>query len=95
MDIRCTTVIIAGTRTETQAYGSPLLPEGYAMDPDAAEIAAALADALPEGADRRDEIVAVGMLATALISGTAAEDRAELVESFCETLRRSICNEMN
>ena len=62
---------------------------------DADEIALALADALPHDADRRTELVAVGMLTTALIAGTVTEDRAELVEEFCATLRRSVANELN
>ena len=63
------------------------------MDPN--EIAMALADALPRDAERRTEIIAVGMLATALIAGTREDERAELVETFCETLRKSVANEMN
>jgi hypothetical protein len=59
------------------------------------EIAIALADALPRNAKRREEIVAVGMLATALIVGTSETDRAELVETFCNTLRKSVANEMH
>lgn len=59
------------------------------------EIASALADALPRNAERRTEIIAVGMLATALISGTCADNRAELVETFCHMLRKSVANEMN
>ena len=63
------------------------------MDPN--EIAMALADALPRDAERRTEIIAVGMLATALIAGTREDERAELVETFCNTLRKSVAGEMN
>lgn len=59
------------------------------------DIALALADALPRGADRRSELVAIGMVATALITTTAPENRAELVEFFCTTLRDSVANELN
>lgn len=59
------------------------------------EIAIALADALPRDADRRSEIVAIGMVATALIVGTHPAKRAELVEDFCTTLRKSVANELN
>jgi uncharacterized protein YejL (UPF0352 family) len=59
------------------------------------DIAEALADALPREANRRDELVAIGMVATALIEGVEAEDRAELVEVFCRTLRNSIAGGMN
>ncbi len=59
------------------------------------EIAFALADALPRTATRRDEIIAVGILATALIATSAPDGRAELVEEFCAILRDSIRGEMN
>jgi hypothetical protein len=59
------------------------------------EIAMALADALPRDAERRTEIVAVGILVTALISGIGEEERAEMVETFCNTLRKSVAGEMN
>lgn len=63
--------------------------------PDADEIAIALADALPRNTDRRTEIVAVGMLATALISGTCEQERSNLVEEFCAILRKSVAMELN
>lgn len=59
------------------------------------DIAMALADALPREASRRDELVAIGMIATALIEGVEAEERAQLVEVFCRTLRKSIAGGMN
>ena len=58
-------------------------------------IAAALADALPADGDTRSELVAVGMVATALISHTAPDERAALVETFCKTLRDSIAGELH
>lgn len=58
-------------------------------------IAAALADALPADADTRSELVAVGMVATALISNTAPDGRAALVETFCKTLRASVAGDLN
>lgn len=64
-------------------------------DTEADEIAIALADALPRNADRRTELVAVGMLATALIADTAIEQRADLIEEFCSILRSSVANELN
>lgn len=63
--------------------------------PNPDEIACTLADALPRDADRRDEIIAVGMLATALIAGTDPDDRANLIDQFCITLRSSVANELN
>jgi len=59
------------------------------------DIALALADALPRSARRRDEIIAVGILATALIAGSAPDGRAELVEEFCAILRESVAGELN
>lgn len=65
------------------------------MDPEIVDIASALAQALPEDGDIRNEIVAVGMLATALIADSKIEERAGLVEYFCATLRKSVASEMN
>lgn len=62
---------------------------------DPREIAIALADALPRDATRRSELIAIGMVATALISGTRQEERAELVEFFCSQLRASVAGELN
>lgn len=62
---------------------------------DADDIAIALADALPRDAERRTELVAIGMVATALICGTREEDRADLVEEFCAILRKSVAMELN
>lgn len=59
------------------------------------DIALALADALPRNAARRDELIAVGMVATALISGAADETRSELIEEFCSILRKSVAGELN
>lgn len=60
------------------------------------EIARTLADTLPPSALRRDEIIAVGILATALISGIIdAEERANTVEKFCSQIRANVANELN
>ena len=59
------------------------------------DIFIALADALPRNAERREEIIAVGMLATALISDTDKDGRAELVETFCGIVRKTIAAELN
>lgn len=59
------------------------------------EIVLALSDALPPDATRFDEIVATGMLMTALIIGVIEEERAALVEQVCDTLRKSVANELN
>lgn len=59
------------------------------------EIAACLAEALPQEASLRDEIIAVGIVAGALISGATPDDRAELTEAFCATLRGCVAMDLN
>jgi hypothetical protein len=59
------------------------------------DIAMSLADALPSHASRRDEIIAVGIVATALISGAAPGERTELTEAFCAILRSSVAMDLN
>lgn len=59
------------------------------------EIAEVLAEALPANASRRDEIIAVGIVAGALISGVEPGDRAGLTEAFCATLRDSVAMDLN
>jgi hypothetical protein len=62
---------------------------------DSGEIMRSLMQALPEEADARDELVAVGSLAGAIINATAPEGRADLVERFCATLRKAVATELN
>ena len=62
---------------------------------DSGEIMRSLMQALPEEADARDELVAVGSLAGAIINATAPEGRAALVERFCATLRKAVATELN
>lgn len=62
---------------------------------DSAAIMKTLLEALPEEADARDELVAVGGLAGAIINATAPEGRADLVECFCATLRKAVATELN
>lgn len=63
--------------------------------PDSAAIMKTLLEALPDEADARDELVAVGGVASAIINATAPEGRADLVECFCDTLRKSVAVELN
>jgi hypothetical protein len=58
-------------------------------------LALALADTLPRSADRRSELVAIGMLATAVICEGPNEERAELVEAFCNILRTGVAQQLN
>lgn len=63
--------------------------------PKALEIYDSLAAALPENADAREELIAVGMVATGIISAVPHEDRAELVDKFCKTLRLGVAGELH
>lgn len=64
--------------------------------PTANEIALSLAEALPQrGSGLKNEIVATGMLMTALIVTAPPEERAELVELVCVSLRHSVAVELN
>jgi hypothetical protein len=54
-----------------------------------------LAEALPATADPRDELVALGMVATAIICQTEPEARAALVDTFCDTLRKGVASGLN
>lgn len=58
-------------------------------------IADTLANVLPENASPRDELMALGMVASGVICNTALEHRADLVETFCRVLRRSVAIELN
>lgn len=59
------------------------------------KIAEALSDALPRSADARDELIALGMVATGVICTTRQEDRAQLVETFCALVRKGVATELN
>lgn len=63
--------------------------------PDAKAIMHSLLEALPEEADARDELVAIGSLAGAIINTTDPAGRAGLVECFCATLRHAVATELN
>lgn len=62
---------------------------------EANQIADSLAAALPEEGDPRDELVALGMVASGVICQTAQHERADLVEAFCSILRKSVALELN
>lgn len=62
---------------------------------DAKEIMHALLEALPEEADARDELVAIGSLAGAIINTTDPAGRSDLVERFYATLRHAVATELN
>ena len=53
-------------------------------------LALSVAEVMSESKNPRDELVALGMVATGIICETPAEQRAELVETFCQILRNSV-----
>lgn len=65
------------------------------MNENPLDIASSLASALPEDADVRDELIALGMVTTGVICATPHEDRAELVDTFCKMLRIGVAGELH
>jgi hypothetical protein len=61
----------------------------------AIEIAGAIAAALEETDDVTAELVALGMVASAVICTTSKDRHHELVETFCKVLRGSVGTELN
>lgn len=62
---------------------------------DSGKIMRSLLRVLPEKAEARDELVALGAVAAGVISSTDPEGRAALVETFCATLRRNVAIDLN
>lgn len=62
---------------------------------DSKAIMQSLIEALPAEADARDELVALGSIASAIINTTEPGGRADLVECFCDTLRKGVAMELN
>lgn len=54
-----------------------------------------LTDALDENSSAKEDLVALGTIVTCVIFTVAKEERANLVESFCKTLRKSVASDMN
>lgn len=55
----------------------------------------ALTDALPPEANARDELIALGMVATGVICSTPIEQRSELIEIFCALVRKGTATDLN
>lgn len=55
----------------------------------------ALTGALPREAEARDELAALGIIATGIICQAEPDERAELVETFCGILRKSCASDFN
>lgn len=95
VDILCTANPAPIPESRNVAYEAVQQGAAAMPKPTPGEIALALADALPRNAKRRDELIAVGMVATALISGARDETRSDLIEEFCSILRKSVTGELN
>lgn len=59
------------------------------------QIAEAISDALPPRADARDELIALGLVATGVICQTPVDRRAQLVDTFCALLRKGCAADLN
>lgn len=59
------------------------------------DIAEDIADALPEDGSVRDELIALALVATGIIQNTPESGRADLVDIFCGTVRRSSAPDLN
>ncbi len=62
---------------------------------DPKDLALSIADALPNEADHRQALVALGVVTSGIIFEAAPEDRAGLVEHFCAILRSSVRGELH
>lgn len=58
-------------------------------------IAKSLANALPPEAEVRDELTALGFVATGILYQVDPSERAELVETFCRILRKGCTSDFN
>jgi hypothetical protein len=70
-----------------------LTQEAAMSDPKS--LALSVAEVIEESTNPRAELIALGMVASGIIGETPPEDRAELVETFCSILRKSVAGTMN
>lgn len=80
-------------RRRLAAYAWLTMEEAMRDDP--LDIASSLASALPAAADARDELIALGLVATGVICTTPHENRAELVDTFCRLVREGVAGELH
>lgn len=87
-------MMTAGTANPTLLYGVPI-PHGEATMSDSGAIMRSLIEALPEDGSVRAELAALGAVTAGVVMASPAEDRAGLVEHFCNTLRKHVATELN
>ena len=63
--------------------------------PDILNIVTSITFALPDEGESRDVLIAVGIVASGILCQAPFEERAELVERFCELLRKSSAIDLN
>ncbi len=57
---------------------------------DPKSLALSVSEVMEKSTSPRSELIALGMVASGIICETPPEQRAELVETFCEILRSSV-----
>lgn len=62
---------------------------------DAKQVARSIADTLAESNDAREELIALGIVVSGVISETPPEGRSELVDVFCDLVRKSVAGTLN
>ena len=62
---------------------------------DQKDLALAIAETMPETSTVQDDLVALGMVVSGVICTAEECERNELVEKFCETLRKSMASQLN
>lgn len=63
--------------------------------PAAEDMACTIADTLTESTNARDELIALGMVVSGVICETEPGTRTELVDLFCDILRKSVSSSLN
>ena len=71
------------------------LPTQEAAMSDPKSLALSVADVMSESKNSRDELVALGIVASGIICEMPPEHRAEFVETFCQILRSSVSGVMH
>lgn len=62
---------------------------------DAKQMACSIADTLTESTDAREELIALGIVVSGVICETPLENRSELVDVFCDLVRKSVASTLN
>lgn len=54
-----------------------------------------IANALPEESSARDDLIALAVVTTGVIQSVDPEGRPELIEKFCELIRKNAALDLN